>query len=258
MADRLSGSSLYQDLSLDHGVSWSLPANLTGLGEGIRAVDISVGPAGEVSLAQIIEDASGALSLRTQNWFTETWRLDDTLLLDESALNPLHSLDSEWLPDGRHAVFYAIQRLDARNSAQPWEIVLRVRQANTAETTVPTGTATVTLDRATLTAGQQTETPATKTGEPTPLAGLEESAVPQSTLPAASVMPTEISQGGTQATGTMVVNVSPSAASQTTPLPILPRANTPSNRNLGLFLAGGVSLLVVVVFFVLSRYRRMS
>lgn len=225
--------NIFHDTSVDGGATWSLPTNLSGLGEIPRAIYPFINSQGMFSLAQIVEDQGGRLEFKNQRWDGQAWQPGELLTLSETAEDQVGFLAVGEKLDGGLTLVYSVLRANSGDGDEAsWEIVSLDRLAGAADGT-PTPpvapTATPSLPEVTSTSEVQVS----------PSVTLEE---PQPVTEAAVVVPTETGELTATAVSSPVSEVAnPGTGSASTLVPIL---------------AAGIAVLVVGVFVVLSQRRR--
>lgn len=218
-----TGASIFQDFSNDGGIHWSLPSNLTGLGEIPWAVAPYVDATDRLGLVQIYSNPVGKLAIKDQVREEENWRVEDILDLYLQSENILPILAAAKGPDERLFVLYTDKTPDTSDAVGAWQILLQIRNK---PSVLPTTVST-----------HVTEPPSTVTPEATSA----QPAIPPATLsPGITLAPVEMTP---------------------TPLATVPIVN-PQNpgstmgTTLGLILAGGVAIFVVLAFVAFTRIRR--
>lgn len=230
-------AKVFHDISPDGGASWSLPTDLSGLGETPRAVSPFIGEGGRLSLAQIIEDQNEQLTLKILDWDGQAWKTGDSLMISDTAGDEVGALSAGAGPDGRLLIGYSLRKAnDVVTDEQPWEIILISRFPNGSSEAQPTAAVT-------------TAPPTAAPPQTTPV----ETVAPQTeaaTEPAAPLPTEELTKQPPVET-----EASDLTPTNTPPVPLDSTPAPTDSPTLGLILAGGIALLVVGVFYAMRRMR---
>ncbi len=218
-----TGASIFQDFSNDGGVNWSLPSNLTGLGEIPQAVAPYVDATDQLGLVQIYANPVGKLAIKDQVREGENWRVEDILDLSLQSEDIVPLLSAAKGADGKLFVLYTDKAPDTADAVGNWQILLQIRNAPGVSPTAVS---------AQVTELPSTASPQTTSTQPAP---------PQDTI-SPSVTPAPVEPTPTPfATAPLVNPQNPGSTMGTT---------------MGLILAGGVAIFVVLAFVAFTRIRR--
>lgn len=229
--------NVFHDISPDGGASWSLPTDLSGLGETPRAVSPFIGENGHLSLVQIIEDQNKQLTLKILDWDGQAWKTGDSILISDAAGDEVGALSAGAGSDGRLLIGYSIKKAnDVGVEEQPWEIIAISRFSNGSGNAQPSAAA-------------PTAAPTAASPQPSPVETLAPQ--PEAATEQAAPPPT----GETPTPPPVETEASDSAPTNTPPVPLDSTHAPTDSPTLGLILAGGIALLVVGVFYAMSRMR---
>ncbi|MDI6696127.1 MAG: hypothetical protein QME21_13860 [Anaerolineales bacterium] len=218
-----TGTSIFQDFSNDGGVNWSLPSNLTGLGEIPQAVVPYVDFSDRLGMVQIFANPVGKLAIKDQTREGENWKIEDVLDLYLQSENVLPLLAAAKGLDERLFVLYTDKVPDTLEAVGPWQILLQIRNKSSASA-IPTSVET--------TGPSSTSSPEATSAQPVVI----QATISPSVTPAPDALtPTPI------ATAPILNPQGPGSANGTT---------------MGLVLAGGVAVMVVLAFVAYTRIRR--
>ncbi len=106
---------LRHQVSLDNGITWSQPENVTNLGQSGEPLNISADPSGQLHLVLISEFREGEFILQHWRWNGETWTKEESRDLERKIASVPKFIDAMVSRQGQLAVlFYALDSLDPR------------------------------------------------------------------------------------------------------------------------------------------------
>ncbi|HSF81029.1 MAG TPA: exo-alpha-sialidase [Anaerolineales bacterium] len=105
-------ASIWHETSLDQGLTWSVPENLSRFGETPDYAGLVSDSAGRIHLLQVAEGISGELMLIHWIWEAEKWVSEESLTLGSTNEIQVTSLSPVMSSDGRIGVLYSSQVKD--------------------------------------------------------------------------------------------------------------------------------------------------